>query len=152
MNSTTKMTNVSFSDYFPNFLIHKHISDLLPMIYDGTVTRVPYVDVDEKYLDYVIDVNLDRDEIIVCAYDDPPYTLKLRMLYTDKSTTFIKIEDANYECAACKYKRIQKEFMFCPICGRKLLREIPLPVDWTDEYKEKDYNASLDDDNDEDDE
>lgn len=134
-----------FFRMFPEFSYSQSIWNLLPMIYNGELDRVPYVDVEEKYMSFIIDVNLDSDKITVCKYHGTPYTLPLQMMYTDDTTTIIKVEGIGYECTACKYKRIRKEFAFCPMCGRKILREVPIPTGWTDDYKEKDYNHSEDD-------
>ncbi len=130
-----------FYSTFPEFSFSQSIWDLLYGIYNGNVKRVPYTDFDETYIIYIIDINLDRNEIHV-SHGETSYTLRLQMLYSKQYTTFLINSDngiKTYRCAACKSITISNRFKYCPMCGRKRIRSINTPKYWHIDYKEKKY-------------
>lgn len=131
----------TFFKAFPELTFRYSIQEFLQDVYNGNIVRTPLDEfIDEKYICYIITVDLDNDTITVKS--DTTYTLSLTLMYTDTHTVILKSKSGNsvlYKCAACKSTEVLRNFKYCPMCGRKKLRVIPIPDGWTDKYREKRY-------------
>lgn len=131
----------TFFKAFPELTFRYSIQEFLQDVYNGNIVRTPLDEfIDEKYICYIITVDLDNDTITVKS--DTTYTLPLTLMYTDTHTVILKSKSGNsvlYKCAACKSTEVLRNFKYCPMCGRKKLRVIPIPDGWTDKYREKRY-------------
>lgn len=137
--------NDAFFTTYPELTFGYPAYKFLCDLYNGKVVRTPMDgDMPEKRITYVITVDLDNNTITVHHNGEEPYTLPLTMLYTDRYTTVMTKSGLNgsvlYKCAACKSVKLMRSFNYCPMCGRKKLRIVPIPDNWSDDYKEKEYD------------